>query len=292
MTGEWGAASMKILTWNIQWGRGADGRVDLARIAAHVRRLGEADVICLQEVSSGFAELEGNDGSDQFAAIEQLFPEYAAFSGVAMDSLGPQGQRQRFGNMLLSRLPVRRVFRHLLPWPSDPTVRSMQRLALEANIETPLGLLRITTTHLEYYSMLQRAAQIARLRELHAEAVNQAREPGPGKAADGPFSGPMRAAPSIVCGDCNFLPDSVSRVQMLQAIDVVTPPYRDAWNILHPGTVHAPTVGLYDKKQWPGEPFTFDYFFVSEDLLPRLLSISVDAASDASDHQPVMLELA
>jgi endonuclease/exonuclease/phosphatase family metal-dependent hydrolase len=140
--------------------------------------------------------------------------------------------------------------------------------------------------------MLQRSAQIARLRELHAEAVRQSREPGPGKPTDGPFAGPLRAAPAILCGDCNFMPDSVSRVQMLQSIDVTTPAYRDAWNVLHPGTEHAPTVGLYDKKQWPGEPFTFDYFFVSEDLLPHLRSIHVDTVSDASDHQPVVLELA
>ncbi len=167
----------------------------------------------------------------------------------------------------------------------------MQRLALEANIETPAGLLRVTTTHLEYYSMMQRAAQIARLRELHAEAVAHARAPGPGKAADGPFAGAVRAAPAILCGDCNFLPDSASRVQVLQPVDPVTPPYRDAWDVLHPGTAHAPTVGLHDKEQWPGPPFTFDYFFVSEDLLPRLRAIAVDAASDASDHQPLLLEL-
>lgn len=288
---------MKLLTWNIQWGRGADGRVDLARIASHIRRLGELDVICLQEVTSGYAELDGNDGTDQFAAIEQLFPEYAALSGFAMDCAGSDGsdgggRRKRFGNMLLSRHPVRQAFRHLLPWPSDPHAPNMQRLALEANIDTPAGLLRVTTTHLEYYSMMQRAAQIARLRELHVEAVMHAREPGPGKATDGPFSGALRAAPAILCGDCNFKPDSVSRVQLLQFIDAVTPPYRDAWNVLHPGTMHTPTVGLYDKKQWPGEPFTFDYFFVSEDLLPRLRTMTVDTLSDASDHQPLMLELA
>jgi len=282
---------MKLLTWNIQWGRGADGRVDLARIAAHVRTLGEFDVICLQEVSCAYTELAGNDGADQFAAIEKLFPEFAAISGYAMDTAGDDGRRKRFGNMILSRYPVRQVFRHLLPWPSDPKVLSMQRLALEANLVTPLGLLRVTTTHLEYYSTMQRSAQIARLRELHGEAVAHARAPGPGQPADGPFAGAMRAAPAIVCGDCNFLPDSASRVQMLQAVGVAIPPYRDAWDVLHPGCAHAPTVGLYDKQQWPGEPFTFDYFFASEDLLPRLRAIAVDTVSDASDHQPLLLEL-
>src|SRR5438445_3585789 len=34
-------AAMKLITWNIQWGRGADGRVDLERILAHARRLAD-----------------------------------------------------------------------------------------------------------------------------------------------------------------------------------------------------------------------------------------------------------
>lgn len=283
---------MKLLTWNIQWGRGADGRVDLERIAAQVRRLGACDVVCLQEVSAGYDELAGNDGADQFAAIENLFPEYTAVAAYAMDGSGAVHGPKRFGNMLLSRHPVRQVFRHLLPWPSDPSVLSMQRVALEANLATPAGLLRVTTTHLEYYSTLQRAAQLQRLRELHAEAVAHARMPGPGKTSDGPFSGGQRAVPAILCGDCNFKPDSRSRDLFMQPIDDVTAPYRDAWEALHPGQAHAPTVGLHDKQQWPGEPFTFDYFFVSEDLLPRLRAIEVDAVSDASDHQPLLLELA
>lgn len=283
---------MKLLTWNIQWGRGADGHVDLKRIAAHVHRLGECDVICLQEVSAGYDELPGNDGADQFVAIAASFPEYTAIAAYAMDGDGAAHGRKRFGNMLLSRHPVRQVFRHLLPWPSDPSVLSMQRVALEANIATPGGLLRVTTTHLEYYSSLQRAAQLQRLRELHAEAVAHARTPGPGKADDGPFSGGQRAVPAILCGDCNFKPESRSRDLLLQPIDAVTPQYRDAWETLRPGQPHAPTVGLHDKQQWPGAPFTFDYFFVSEDLLPRLRAIEVDAVSDASDHQPMLLELA
>ena len=41
-----------IVSWNIQAGRGVDGRVDLVRIARTVRALADADVICLQEVES------------------------------------------------------------------------------------------------------------------------------------------------------------------------------------------------------------------------------------------------
>ena len=47
----------------------------------------------------------------------------------------------------------------------------MPRVAVEVVVEAPFGPLRVMTTHLEYYSKEHRAAQIARLRELHREAV-------------------------------------------------------------------------------------------------------------------------
>ena len=42
---------MEIITWNVQSGLGVDGRVDLGRIAAAVRELGDPDIICFQEVA-------------------------------------------------------------------------------------------------------------------------------------------------------------------------------------------------------------------------------------------------
>jgi endonuclease/exonuclease/phosphatase family metal-dependent hydrolase len=67
------------------------------------------------------------------------------------------------------------VLRHSLPWPAEDDTPSMPRVALEAVIEAPWGPIRVTTTHLEYYSGAQRAAQVARLRELNAEAQTHAR---------------------------------------------------------------------------------------------------------------------
>ena len=125
---------MKLVTWNIQWGRGCDGRVDLERIVAHARRFADFDVLCLQEVSAGYSELPGCDGSDQFERLGALLPGYTPVTGVATDTLGPAGERRRFGNMLFSRLPVRQVFRHLLPWPVEADVTSMQRVAIEATL--------------------------------------------------------------------------------------------------------------------------------------------------------------
>jgi endonuclease/exonuclease/phosphatase family metal-dependent hydrolase len=282
---------MKLITWNIQWGRGADGRVDLDRIVAHARRRADFDVLCLQEVSAGVPELPGCDGSDQFRALAERLPQYAAIEGVATDMPHPSGGRRRFGNMLFSRLPVMQVFRHLLPWPADAGVKSMQRAALEATLQAPFGLLRVTTTHLEYYSLVQRAAQVERLRELHREAVEHARSARPGAPSDGAFDNVPRGGAAILTGDCNFYPDSAEHARMLTPIDDATPPYLDAWQVVHGERPHAPTVGLYDREQWPGPPFTFDFVFVGADLAPRVRDVRVDATSDASDHQPVLVEL-
>jgi endonuclease/exonuclease/phosphatase family metal-dependent hydrolase len=194
--------------------------------------------------------------------------------------------------MLLSRLPVLQVFRHLLPWPADPGVMSMQRVAIEATVETAFGPLRVTTTHLEYYSRLQRAAQVERLRELHAHGVAQARAARPGGATDGPFASVPRGAAAVLAGDCNFRPDAPERASMLAPFDGGTPALRDVWELMHPGRPHEPTVGVHDKVQWPEPAFTFDFVFVSADLAPRVRALHVDATSDASDHQPMLLELA
>ncbi len=69
------------------------------------------------------------------------------------------------------------------------------------------------------------------------------------------------------------------------------PPYRDSWSIAHPGRPHPPTLGVYDKDQWPGEAFCCDFIFVTEDLAFRVEDVVVNAATDASDHQPVLLRL-
>ena len=37
---------MKLITWNIQWGRGIDLKVDLARIAHGAREIADFDVLC------------------------------------------------------------------------------------------------------------------------------------------------------------------------------------------------------------------------------------------------------
>jgi endonuclease/exonuclease/phosphatase family metal-dependent hydrolase len=142
---------MKLITWNIQWALGMDGIMDPARVVRHAREMADFDVLCLQEVSDNFPELQANDGADQFAAFADLLPGYTAVDGVALDILGPGGRRKRFGNMLLSRYPVAQIIRYTLPWEADVT-RNMPRILIEAVVLAPFGPVRVMTTHLEYSS--------------------------------------------------------------------------------------------------------------------------------------------
>jgi endonuclease/exonuclease/phosphatase family metal-dependent hydrolase len=283
---------MKLITWNFQRGRGRDGRADLNRAIDYVRSLADIDVLCLQEVSAGFTDLAGCDGSDQFRELAALLPGFTAIAGVATDTMGRHGARRAFGHMMLSRYPVLQVFRHSLPWPADPAVMSMQRIALEATLGTPLGLIRLTSTHLEYFSGLQRTAQVERLRELHREAFMQARSERPGAPSAGPFCAVPRGAAALLAGDCNFLPGSAEHARLLEPFADAIPRYCDAWQLAHPDAPHAPTVGLYDSSPNASPPFTFDFVCVSEDLAPRVRSVTVDSGSNGSAHQPIVVELA
>jgi hypothetical protein len=54
--------------------------------------------------------------------------------------------------------------------PEANTVRCMQRQGLEVTLQAPFGPLRLVNTHLEYYSVPQREAQLLRLMDLQEEA--------------------------------------------------------------------------------------------------------------------------
>ena len=282
---------MKILTWNIQWARGLDGRVDPARIAATIAAMGDFDVVCLQEVAVNFPGLAGSRGEDGMAELAACLPGYSPVFAAATDLPHVLGGRRLFGNAVFSRLPVGQVFRHLLPWPADPAKPSMQRVLLEMVVTAPFGPLRIMTTHLEYYSASIRAAQVEAIRALHAEASAHARGSRPGKGEEGgSFEVLPRPAAAVLCGDMNFPAWAPERGRLLFPYADATPAWRDSWNLLHPGVVHAPTVGIRPV-DFVDRPECFDYVFLTEDLAPRLVRHDVNAETTASDHQPVWIEL-
>jgi endonuclease/exonuclease/phosphatase family metal-dependent hydrolase len=281
---------MKLISWNIQWCRGCDGRVNPARIGRVAKEMADFDVLCLQEVARNYPDLAGSAGENQYETFAGLFPGYSVVRGVAVDVLAPQGDRREFGNAIITRLPVLQVLRHLLPRPADPSVPSMQRSAIEVVLDTRSSPLRVTTTHLEYYSAKQRAAQIERLLEMQIEASGHASAPTPEKEG-GPFQPAPRPASGVLTGDFNFPPEAAMHARIGTPLGEGVPSYRDAWQVRHPGKPHAPTIGIHDKEQWPGPPFACDFIFVTEDIADRVEDVVVNGLTDASDHQPVMLEL-
>lgn len=281
---------MRVISWNIQWGRGADGVVNLSRIIDRIHALGPADVVCLQEVASRFDGLAGGQGEDGPARLAAAFPGYSMIYGPAVDVPGRDGERQCFGNLILSRLPVGAVYRHLLPAPPEAGVPNMQRGCIEAVVVSPEGpALRVLTTHLEYYAPGQRLVQARWLQRRQAEVAAVAALPVPAREQNGPFARPPMPAAALMCGDFNCEPDAPAWSAITDTVGSAAP-WCDAWRILNADTPHPPSVGLHGA-DWPDHAFCCDYVFVSQALAPAVRALSYDADTAASDHQPVRIDL-
>ena len=297
---------MKLLSWNTQWCRGLDGSVNVRRIVEGARAMADIDVLCLQEIASGFDGMPGAPG-DQPAEMRTLLPGFKLFFGAAVDEFDARGQRQRFGNLIATRLPVAQVQHHPLPWPADGGVSSMPRMCSVVTLRDPvLGAVRVMTTHLEYYSGLQRLAQARALRELHAQACAQAAAPPLADEHErgSPFQARTHTPHAILCGDFNFAPDAPEYAVIQEpfwpaapanaaqaAINSIAPgSLRDAWPLLHGSAPQPPTFRVYDHSDGP-EPIACDFVFVSDTLAPRVRHIEIDGRTQASDHQPVVVEL-
>jgi endonuclease/exonuclease/phosphatase family metal-dependent hydrolase len=144
--------------------------------------------------------------------------------------------------------------------------------------------LRIVTTHLEYHSAAQRLAQAQYLGRLHGEALGRAAAPS--AATDDPAYTPrFETDLTVFCGDFNFAVDAADyRSLCLPPVGLL-----DAWRVRHGPREHAPTCGLFDDPQWPQGPHCRDYFFVSAALAERVDEVTVNAETNASDHQPIRL---
>jgi endonuclease/exonuclease/phosphatase family metal-dependent hydrolase len=129
---------------------------------------------------------------------------------------------------------------------------------------------------------------VQRLRDLHRDASLHAGAPRPGTPRNGPFCAVPRAAPALLAGDFNFLPDSDEYHDLLAPFEPAVQPYRDAWTLRHPLAAHAPTAGLHDAQV---APFTVDFIFASAGLASRVRSVRVMADVGGSGHQPVLIDL-
>ena len=68
---------MRVVSWNIHWGCGKDGRIRIHVIIDVLRKL-NPDIICLQEVAANHPELEGSASANQFRQLSGAFGGYHA----------------------------------------------------------------------------------------------------------------------------------------------------------------------------------------------------------------------
>ena len=275
---------MKLVTWNTQWCCGMDGVVSPQRIVDGARAMADFDVLCLQEIAQGYPGMPGAPG-DQPAQLAALLPGFQLFFGAAVDEFTADGTRQRFGNLIATRLPVLQVQHHPLPWPADAGKRSMPRMCTVLTLRDPqLGAIRVMTTHLEYYSPVQRLAQARALCEMHALASAMAAAPPADDDSKSPFQTKVHTPQAILCGDFN-LEASEPEYALITASG-----WHDAWRVLHGMRPQDPTFRLVDRTYGP-DPIACDFVFVSDGLVPHVKHIGVDGQTRDSDHQPVLLQL-
>ena len=125
--------SLKLATWNIHYGIGADRRLDMRRIASVLGGI-DADVIGLQEVGW---HRRSHQRADQFAYLRE-HTGYEVVEGLVRDP-----RHTRFGNALLTRIPVREA------WRIDLTITGhAPRGALVVELGPAAKSMRVVVVHL------------------------------------------------------------------------------------------------------------------------------------------------
>ena len=283
---------MRVVSYNIQYGKGMDDRFDLERSCAAIRG---ADIICLQEVDQYWHR---SGDVDQAAEISALMPTYYYVYGASFDvdasSAAAHGavinRRRRHGNMILSRWPILSSRCFNLPKQHYGDRFNMQMGFLETVVATEFGPLRVYSYHAGYLESQERQAQVSHF----AEVFNRSpREQGAwcGKSdIDGVDWGNGRSNPAmpgraIVCGDFNANIESVEYRLLLAESGLV-----DCWAEADPDQANVATW----KKERGGDVQVWgkiDHILVTPDLVPAIVGVGIDHDTDASDHKPIELEL-
>ena len=201
-------------------------------------------------------------------------------------------RRFQFGNMVLSRFPIRTSRNLLLPRNRTYNKLNLQRGALETVIEAPGGALRVYSVHLDHISPDERLSQIAFLKDRAQLYINE----GGALTGVNEFGLPDPPLPPdfLIMGDFNMEPEGPEYVAMVGR--------NDAFYGRQPRTGFPTDAQAHlgrrspESYSWISEDGTrrmhLDYCFVSGDLASRLTSAFVDTEATGSDHFPVWMEIA
>lgn len=284
---------MKLVTYNIQYGRGQDHKYDLFRIIETIRG---ADVIVLQEVDRHW-ERDGFD--DQTAIISEALPEYffAYAPNYDMDAsirndAGVCIQRRRqHGTMILSRVPLITLRNFLLPVEQVlPPNFTMQRGLQEALICWNGRYIRLYNTHLNHMCHEFQRPQIGTIMKIILSTPLD----GMTWSGDHPvdkswIEGGAFPVPEdvILCGDMNLTPDDPGYDLYCGPVSQWygrVPTQRhllDTWTITGHEEMEGDSCPDYGR---------LDYCFVSPSMKEAVSRCHIGSDSNASDHYPLWVE--
>ncbi len=277
---------MRILSWNVQYGRSADNHFNFNRTLDYIKSLGEFDIICLQEIARNMADYCLPGQEDQLKLAQQSFPDYRSVwgAGFSWPSTGSNFlERREFGNLTLIKSDPLDFRVHRLPQPAAPGKLQMPRVATEACITSKTGPLSIINTHLAFHDSNETQQQLEHIHRLEQE--RHGHHQFPKKLGPGCYQNGFPAAARIVCGDFNIEPESSHyRYQINSG-------WIDAWKHCFPDEPQQPTCGIFDRLQWPQGAHCRDYFWLSNELASYQVDVNADSSTNLSDHQPIIFEI-
>ncbi|MEI4277981.1 endonuclease/exonuclease/phosphatase family protein [Klenkia terrae] len=247
-------AALRLVTFNIRHGVGDDGRHDLVRVAELLQRT-DADVVCLQEVDRNFGPR--SEDVDQAEVLSRALDRELVWASAIEKGVAGAPAR-RYGNALLSRLPV--LDEQVLALPGEGEPRS----AVRALLGLGSSALTVVTTHLSSQSARARAAQAEALVGL--------------LPAEGP---------AVVVGDLNCGPTAPELAPLRQRL-------RDGWQAAGSRADQASGWQLWKREQGLTHParsprVRIDQVWVSPGVGVR--GAEVLDGSTCSDHHPLQLDL-
>lgn len=178
---------LRLATYNIRWGLGADGVHDLERTARVLRAI-DADIVLLNEVDINWRR-SGNADQPAYLAAAAGYPHVYFGPALRTWASGRLGL-SLYGNALLSRFPLENT--RTVPLPAGPGREP--RAAVLAEVELAGATLTVLGTHLG----LNRGDRLAQTARLAALAGSQ-------------------AGPVVLMGDFNAEPEAPEVRQLLDA---------------------------------------------------------------------------
>jgi endonuclease/exonuclease/phosphatase family metal-dependent hydrolase len=296
---------MHLVSYNIRYGLGRDGKYDLERIADSI---GGADIIALQEVERYWKR---SGMVDQPQAIGDLLPSYYWVYGPSYDvdssTADANGKiinrRRQFGTMLLSKTPI--LYSKLLGFDkiASTTCFNMQMGAIEGVVDTKAGPVRAYSLHLSPLSERERVMQIEQLLAHHRNWQRTGGMwSGSDKVVDASWSEgesmPAATPHAILMGDFNTLPDSETYRLLAghhepdYGLVSYVDEFVDSLALVPDDAAKTPYTYWTDEAHRDNQTKQrLDYCFVSTELAERVQHTHTDTEAEGSDHFPYWVEM-